>query len=201
MGSASVDESFSLAWKVVLIGLEVDVNLRAGPARACVSHHPKVVIFIAKDDVGLWIEAGVFEYAFPNLVGFFVKCCWVICCRFIYGGEQAVGREFPSFNKEFPCPLDGFLFEIIAEAPVAEHFKKGVVVCIEADIIEVVVFSACTNAFLGVGGTGWVVGARDLSKKNWDKLIHPSVGEEQVGRMGKEATGWDDDMLFFCEKI
>ena len=42
--------------------------------------------------------------------------------------------------------------EVVAKGPVAEHLKEGVVVHILADVIEVVVLAACTDALLAVDG-------------------------------------------------
>ena len=66
-------------------------------------------------------------------------------------GVKTLRRKFPAFNREFPRPLDRFLLEIIAEAPIAEHLEKGVVISVEPDVFEVVMFPSGANAFLRVG--------------------------------------------------
>ena len=43
--------------------------------------------------------------------------------------------------------------EIIAKRPIAQHLKKGVVIGIFTHILQVIVLSTCTNAFLSVGST------------------------------------------------
>ena len=76
----------------------------------------------------------------------------------IDGGVEAVLGELPDVRDQFPGPFDGFFFEIIAEAPVAEHLEKGVVIGVQADVVEVVVFAAGADAFLGVGRAGGAAG-------------------------------------------
>lgn len=85
--------------------------------------------------------------------------CFVVCeeSGFFVAAEvcgvEAVGRDVVDLCEEFPCPVDGLLFEVVAEGPVAEHFEECVVVCVSSDVFEVVVFSACADAFLGVDGS------------------------------------------------
>src|SRR6266478_7929069 len=110
-------------------------------------------------------------------------------------------REFPDFGDEFPRPIDGLLFEIVAEAPVAEHLEESVVIGVEADVVEVVVLATGADAFLGVGGAGRVVGTLYLAEKDGDELVHAGVGEEEVGRIGHEARRRHDGVLLRFEKI
>ena len=69
----------------------------------------------------------------------------------VNGGVHAAGGNFQTFD-ELPGPFDGFLFEIVAEAPVAEHLEERVVVGVEADVVEVVVFAPGADALLRIGG-------------------------------------------------
>ena len=75
------------------------------------------------------------------------------------------------------------------------------VIGVEADVFEVVVFAAGADAFLGVGGAGRVVGALDLAEEDGHELVHARVGEEQVGRVGHEAGGRHDGVLLRLEEI
>ena len=104
-----------------------------------------------------------------------------------HGGVEALRRKFPNVDDEFPGPFDGFLFEIIAEAPVPQHLEKGVVIGVEADVVEVVVLAAGADAFLGVGGAGRMIGAFHLPEKDGDELVHAGIREKQVRRIGHEA--------------
>src|SRR3546814_6714166 len=67
------------------------------------------------------------------------------------GDQQALGRELPDLRQQFPRPGDGVLLEVVAERPVAEHLEKGVVARGVADLVEVVVLAAGTQAALDVG--------------------------------------------------
>jgi hypothetical protein len=73
------------------------------------------------------------------------------------------------------------------------------VVGVEADVLEVVVFAAGADAFLGVGGAG-VFGWADagpfgdvggaIAEEDGHELVHAGVGEEQAGRVRQqEADG------------
>ena len=68
----------------------------------------------------------------------------------------------------------------LAEGPVAEHLEEGVVVNIFADVVEVVVLAAGTDALLRVGRARelrqrrrWVSGAEE----DGFVLVHAGVGE------------------------
>ena len=61
------------------------------------------------------------------------------------------------------------------------------VIGIEADVFEVVVFAAGADAFLGVGGAARFVGAFGLAKKNRDELVHAGVREQEVRRIWEQA--------------
>ena len=94
------------------------------------------------------------------------------------------------------------LLEVIAKAPVAEHFEEGVVIGVEADVFEVVVFAAGADAFLGVGRArrvdrGMVV----WPEKNRHELVHARVGEKQIGRIRQQARRRDNGMPLRFEKI
>ena len=69
------------------------------------------------------------------------------------------------------------------------------VIGIEADIIEIVVFAASADAFLGIGGSGIACGngtgpfteiGLACPEKEGDELIHARVGEEEVWGIWEE---------------
>ena len=192
VGGAFVDERAAR----VACGREIDMQLRAGAAGAGFAHHPEVVLLVAVYNMDGWIKSGRAEFLGPDFPCLFVARGGVAGLGMVDRGVEAGGREFPTADDEFPRPVDRFLFEIISERPVAEHLEHGVVVGIEADIIEVVVFSAGANAFLRVGGAE--VGAwqrarplgdirRLLAEEKGDELVHAGVREKQVRRVGHEA--------------
>src|SRR3546814_17366964 len=79
------------------------------------------------------------------------------------------------------CSSDlGVLLEVVAERPVAEHLEEGVVARGVADLVEVVVLAAGTQAALDVGRAhvAALLGAQEYVLE----LDHPRVGE-QPGRV------------------
>ena len=87
------------------------------------------------------------------IVRFLVKLARFAESRFVNRRVKPLGRKFPATNYEFPRPVDRLLFEVIAEAPIAEHLEKSVMIGIQPDIFEVIMFAAGADAFLGVGHT------------------------------------------------
>jgi hypothetical protein len=85
-----------------------------------------------------------------------------------------------------------------------------VVVGVEADVLEVVVFAAGADAFLGVGGAGvfgrfdagplgYVGGA--ITEEDGHELVHAGVGEEQPGRVRQQRGRRDDRVALLGKKI
>ena len=61
--------------------------------------------------------------------------------------ESVLINAEPFFiGKEFPTPCDALMLEIVAERPVAKHFKEGEMACI-ANLVYV----AGTDTFLNIG--------------------------------------------------
>ena len=103
-------------------------------------------------------------------------------------------------SDQLPGVGDGFLFKIIAEGKIAEHFKKSVMAISEADVFEVVVFSSGAHAFLA--GSGGFVVALFEAEENVLELVHPGVGEEQRGVVsGDERRTAHDAVAALFEKF
>ena len=115
------------------------------------------------------------------IVRFLIKLARIAGSGFVNGGVKSLRRKFPAIDDEFPGPLDRFLPEIIAEAPIAEHLEKRVVIGVEPDVIKIVVFAAGTDAFLRVYGTRWLPRRLLLPQENRHELVHARVGEKEVG--------------------
>ena len=135
------------------------------------------------------IEPGFLEQARPMVVRFLVELARVAGARLVDGGVKALRREFPPLDDQLPRPLDRFLFEVIAEAPVAEHLEERVVIRVEPDVIEVVMFAAGADAFLRVGcarraATGALCWPRKMGT-NW---FMPALVKRRFG-----ASGSSDD--------
>ena len=120
------------------------------------------------------------------VVRFLIELTGFVRPGFVNGRVKSLRRKFPAVHDQFPRPFDRFLFEIIAETPVAEHLEEGVVIGVEADVFEIVVLAAGANAFLGVGHPRRIPGRFLLPEKNRDELVHAGVGEKQVGRVGQK---------------
>ena len=73
--------------------------------------------------------------------------------------------------------MDGLFFEIITEAEIAQHFKKGMMPCRIADIFQVVMLAACTHTALA--GRRPYIFALFTSKEHVLKLHHAGIGEQQ----------------------
>jgi hypothetical protein len=75
------------------------------------------------------------------------------------------------------------------------------VISIEADVFEIVVFPAGSNAFLGVDHAWWIPDRFLLGEKNRDELIHAGVGEKQIGRVGQKRRRRHNRVLLFAKEI
>ena len=137
----------------------------------------------------------------PDVVGFLIETSGIAYFGGIDGGVKSVGGQAPAFDHQFPGPLNGFLFEIIAERPISEHFKKRVMISVVAHILEVVVLATRADALLGVGGARRIVGGFFHPEEIRHKGIHPGVGEQQAGRLREQRCRGHDAVLFFPEKI
>ena len=150
---------------------QVDVDFGAGSTRTGIAHFPEIVFLVAIDDA-------VFrDQVQPD------GACVVIGRKAIglvateNGHVQAAFVEFIMLGKEFPRPFDGFFFEVIAKRPVAEHFEHGVVVGIDADFLEVIVFTGNTEALLRIGDARKL--HRAVAKEDVFELVHSRIGKHQ----------------------
>ena len=121
------------------------MDFGAGTAGACIAHLPEVIVLISVEDVVggqmLCPDRGSLVVAGKPFVG----------STFEHGGIKARGIEFEHVNEVFPCHVDGFGLEVVAERPVAEHLEHGVMVGVETHFLEVVVLAADAETLLRVG--------------------------------------------------
>ena len=75
---------------------KIDMEFRAGAARAGFAHHPEIVCFVAIDDVDLWIEIGILKKSGPMIVRFLVELARLARAGFVDGGVEALRRNFPA---------------------------------------------------------------------------------------------------------
>ena len=156
------------------------MDLGTGATRPGIAHHPEIVFPIAVDHVNIGIETGVLKSGRPIIVGLLVKRRGITFSRPVNGGVEAFRRELPTLDQEFPGPLDRLFLEVISKTPVTEHFEEGVMIGVESNIIEIVVFAAGSNAFLRIGDA-WRHKRRFLlAEKIGHELVHPRIGEKQI---------------------
>ena len=103
----------------VLLALIVK-DFAAGPARTRVAHLPKVVFITHAVDAALVNMLG------PNLSRFVVA--------FMHRDVELLLGQRQHFGDELPGVGDGILFEVVAEAEIAQHLEKGVVARGMADV-------------------------------------------------------------------
>ena len=121
----------------------VEENFTARTARAGVGHHPEIVRLV----LGAFVVANAHhalgwqaDFFGPDVVGLVVVN--------VDRGPELVGRQFVDFGQQLPGPLQRLAFEVVAKAPVAQHLEKSVVTRGVADVFQVVVFAAGTQASL-----------------------------------------------------
>ena len=123
-------------------GTEVDVDFRARTAGTCIAHFPEVVMLVTVDDVVLRQEL------FPVGSSFIVAAQAFFGAAFEDGSVEVFGVDFQHVHQVFPGPGDGFLLEVVAERPVAQHLEHGVVIRVVSHFFQVVVLSADAQALL-----------------------------------------------------
>lgn len=67
------------------------------------------------------------------------------------GCIQSSRIQLAFHSEKLPRPLNGLFLAIVTEAPISQHFKECVMINILSNIVQIVVFSTGTNAFLSVG--------------------------------------------------
>ena len=90
--------------------------------------------------------------------------------------------------------------EVIAEAEVAQHFKKGVVTCGVTDVFQVVVLAAGTHAALRAGGAG--IAALVAPCEYILELHHARGGEKEGGIVhGNQGGGRHPGAAFALKEL
>ena len=130
---------------------QIHMHLRARPARTRLSHHPKVVLRVPHHHVNRRIQPRFLELVHPVSVGLGIKLGRIPRPGLVNRGVKSGRRKFPDIDQKLPRPVDRLLFEIIPERPVPQHFKKCVVVGVETDVLQIVVFTARPDALLRIG--------------------------------------------------
>ena len=100
----------------------------------------------------------------------------------------------------FPGKINGFLFEIIAERPVAKHLEHRVVVRIVPHFLQVIVLAADAQTFLAVCYAR--VFNRVIAEDDTLPGVHAGVGKHQSGVVFYDhRRGWYDLVTLRRHKI
>ena len=78
---------------------------------------------------------------FPVVISLLVFRQTFFIIAFKNGYIQPVFIYFVHFGQQFPAPGDGFFFKIIAKTPVAQHFEHGMMIGINSNFFQVVMFA------------------------------------------------------------
>ena len=95
----------------------------------------------------------------------------------MHGNPELFRRQAQVAGKKLPGEAYRLALEIIPEAEIAEHFKKGVVARGVAHIFQVVVLAAGAHAALAAGRAH--IGPRISAEEGVLELVHARVGEQQ----------------------
>ena len=154
------------------VGAMVIEDLGARATGAGIGHLPEVVrgirgaLVVADAHDAFRRQA---DHRVPQVVGLIIGV--------VDGDQQAFRVQAPDLGQQFPRPGNGFLLEIIAEGPVAQHFKEGVVAGGVTHRVQVVVLATGTQAALDVGRAH--IAALFRAQEYVLELDHARVGEQQ----------------------
>ena len=169
------------------------MDFRAGAAGAGCPHFPEIVFLITQNNPGF-----IPQNAFPNVPRFLIEGHTIGFVALENRHVNTVFGQLENLRQQFPRPFQGFFFEVITKAPVAQHLKHGVVVGVEANVFEVVVFARHAQAFLSVGHAAR--GGCSVSEEKIFKLRHTRVIEHQGGVIFGHKRGRSDNQVLFRAK-
>jgi len=107
--------------------------------------------------------------------------------------EQAILREPEFLADQLPGELDRLRLEVVTEGEVPEHLEERVMACSIADIVEIIMFSTRTNAFLSRRGAR--IGALLHAGEKVLELNHAGVGEHQRRVVAWHERRRGDDLV------
>ena len=161
-----------------VFGTAIIVDFCTGTAGAC-AVFPEVVGFAQFYD-SVCRQTNFF---FPDFA------CFVIF--FIDGYVQSVCRDFQPFCYEFPGPGNDFVFEVITEGEVAQHFEECAVTCCFPYVVDI----ACTDTFLACGHS--FAGGDFLTCEVCLHRSHTRVDQQQaVIVLGHQREGFQTQVVF-----
>lgn len=131
----------------VTIANSIVVNLRARAAGTSVAHLPEVILDTAGNNVVLR------QALEPQSLGFLISGNAALLIAAEVRGIESARIEAVDLGEKVESEVNCLRLEVVAERPVAKHLEESVVVHVLADILQVVVLAACTNALLTVACT------------------------------------------------
>ena len=152
---------------------QVDMDFAAGTAGTRIAHLPEIVVLVAQQDVVLR------QVAQPRAAGVLVQGGAVGFVALEDGGVEDGSIDLVHLGQQLPCPINGLVFEIVAETPVAQHLEHGMVAAVMSDGFQVVVFAAHAQAFLCIGCTGKL--GSGVAQEDVLELVHARVRKHQGG--------------------
>jgi len=99
-----------------------------------------------RERCGPAVETGRGEESRPVIVSFPSNSAGSHRAGLIDGCHKAASAETSTAQPPVPTPIQSLRFEVIAERPVAQHLEKRVVIGVEANVVEVIVFAAGSDA-------------------------------------------------------
>ena len=157
---------------------EVEVDLGTGSAGPGIAHRPEVVLGSEFVDA-----LGRHANVEPELVGLGVAGYGAVAFEDGYVHPLAIDAKPGGAGQQLPGKSDRVFLEVVAEGEVSQHLEEGVVPPREADVFEVVMLAA--GAYTLLRGGRARVGALLGTKEDVLELVHPRVGKEQRGVVGR----------------
>src|SRR5256885_66994 len=124
----------------------------------------------------------------------------VSTCRCGKGVNELSGFALNWINTRFQISMQRGS-SLFTKTAVAEHLEKRVVIGVEPDIFEVIVFSAGANAFLCVNHARWFPRRFLLPEKNRHELVHAGIGEEQIRSVRQQGRRRHNGVLLLAKEI
>src|SRR5579863_828256 len=79
--------------------------------------------------------------------------------------------------QKIPRISNSFFFKVIAKRKITHHLKKSKMTLSESNIIQIIMLTACSYAFLDTDGA--FIAAYFVTKEKIFKLIHSCIGKKQ----------------------
>jgi hypothetical protein len=129
----------------ITVSEAVIVNFRTRSARPLVAHLPKIFFHAIRKDIALWNTNVNPQLAGLKVCGEVVSSVPTKVCDI-----EAVFGDPIYLSQKLPGHLYCFFLEIVTKGPIAEHFKKSVMVDVLSDIIEVVMLTSSADTLLSI---------------------------------------------------